>query len=122
MAVVKVSVERIANGVLAYRWLLANGDTGMPVCIPAASDKSVHVSGTFGAGGSISLRGSNKAVPVVATDPIMTAGEGGANPITKTAEGIEQIQENPQWIWPHVTAGDGTTALQCDVVAKGEWV
>jgi len=120
MAVKPYSISRPADGVLLVHWgALANGDTGNPVPLPNGSDKSCHVSGTFGAGGSCSLRGSNKVVPVVAADPILTAGEGGANPVTKTTEGIEQVQENPLWVWPHVTAGDGTTAIDVDLVVKG---
>jgi hypothetical protein len=123
MAVKSATVTRYGEGVLVVRWAgLANGDTGEPVVIPAAHDKSIHFSGTFGAGGSVSLRGSNKATPVVSGDPILTAGEGGANPITKTAEGIEQVQENPLHVWPHVTAGDGTTAINADLVVKGKGV
>lgn len=122
MAVKSAVVSRPADGVLVIRWVLANGDTGDPVILPHASDKCFHASGTFGVGGSVSLRGSNKAAPVVTTDPILTAGEGGANPVTKTAEGMEQVQENPLWIWPHVTAGDGSTSINCDLVVKGERV
>jgi len=120
MAVKPASITRPAEGVLHVRWLaLANGDTGEPVMLPHAPDKNIHFSGTFGAGGSVSLRGSSKLVPVVSTDPILTAGEGGANPITKTSEGMEQTQENPLWVWPHVTAGDGTTSINAEMAVKG---
>lgn len=87
---------------------LLNGDTGAPYEMPSAADRSVEFSGTFGAGGSISLKGSN-----------LTAGGTGshtltdpqANAITKTSAALEQVQEITRYMWPHVTAGDGTTNL-----------
>lgn len=95
------------NAVLHEWLLLANGDDGQAVEGADWADRTVQFDGTFGAGGSITLLGSNDGTNYFAlTDP-----QGGA--ITKTAAGLEVIEEGPRYIKPSVTAGDGTTALNC---------
>jgi hypothetical protein len=87
-------------------------DTGEPAEYPQFNDKTVHVNGTLGVGGSVSIEGSNNNVNwKVLTDPQ-------GNPLTFTAVNmIEQIMECPRYIRPNVTAGDGTTnfnvVIQC---------
>lgn len=70
------------------------------------SDKTVQVTGTFGAGGSVQIEGSNDggATWHVLNDPQGTA-------LVFTAAKTEAILENTQLIRPNVTAGDGTTLL-----------
>jgi len=87
-------------------WLaVPNGNTGQPVSLPGYFLESVHINGTFGAGGSVSLKGSNDATEyLVLTDPQ-------ANALTKTAAAIEAVLENCIHFRPEVTAGDGTTAI-----------
>ena len=105
--------------VFSYVWTLNNTDTGVAVKTANLSDKCVQFDGTFGAGGSVTLRGSNvaNADDTVAahwfplTDPQ-------ANAITKTSASGEQLLENPLWISPQVTAGDGTTAINVRLIAK----
>jgi hypothetical protein len=68
-------------------------------------ERCVTVHGTFGAGGSITIQGSNDGTNWFAlTDPQ-------GNALTKTAAAIEQVLESPLYIRPLVTAGDGTTSL-----------
>jgi hypothetical protein len=101
-----------ANGVLTTWSGLLNGDDGSPVEGVDFADRTMQVTGTFGTGGSVSLRGSNDGVNyVVLTDPQ-------GNAITKTAAGIEVIAEGPRYILPVVTAGDGTTALVVTIWAR----
>lgn len=91
---------------------LLNGDDGTPIEMPGSSDRSVHFVGTFGAGGTILLEGSNDGVNyVVLTDPQ-------GNAISKTATGLEMITELTRFIRPRVSAGDGTTDLQAYVLVK----
>ena len=120
MAVRAVLIEHTDQNTMRATWVgLLNGDTGDPVRMPSGSDKCVDMRGTYGAGGSISLKGTNKDAIDSVNDKILTAGEGGANPITSTTGVLlEQVQENPLNIYPHVTAGDGTTNLECRVVIK----
>ncbi len=108
-------------GVFMYTWAgLLNGDTGAPLQIPSMSDKTVHIFGTFGSGGSVTLQGSND--PRVLTNPgsavwvALTDPQG--NAITKTAAAIEALLENPIFIRPIVTAGDGSTDLTVIISAK----
>lgn len=84
----------------------ANGDTGAPIELSYYQDRTIQVVGTFGAGGSVSLQGSNDGGTTWATltDPL-------GNALTFTATGLKQILELPQKIRPSVTAGDGTTSL-----------
>lgn len=105
--------------VFAYNWTLANTDTGVPIRTANLSDKCVQFDGTFGAGGSVTLRGSNYQNPNDATAahwfPLTDAQ---ANAITKTSASGEQVFENPLWISPQVTAGDGTTSIVVRLIAK----
>ncbi len=58
-----------------FRWLgLANGDSGSPMELPAFADKSVQVTGIFGAGGELSIEGSNDGARIGACLPIRLAG------------------------------------------------
>jgi len=89
---------------------LLNGDVGDGVEYNQYGDRSVQVTGTFGAGGSVSLKGSNDGGTtwVVLTDPQ-------GNALTFTAAGLEAVSEFTQLIRPEVTAGDGTTSLTVNV-------
>lgn len=88
---------------------LLNGDDGVPLEGADWADRTIQFDGTFGAGGSISLLGSNDGTNYFAlTDPQ-------GNAITKTAAGLEVIEEGPRYIKPSVTAGDGTTSLNARI-------
>ncbi len=87
-------------------------DTGAPVDLVQYGDRSVHVSGTFGAGGSCRIQGSNNGTSfAVLTDPQ-------GNDINVTVEKIEAVQELTGKIRPLVTAGDVTTSLTVAMVAR----
>lgn len=106
-------------GVIRYSWTLNNTDTGVAISAAKFKDKTVHIYGTFGAGGSVTLRGSNKAAPSDATSgDWVTLTDAQANAITKTADAIEVLLEGPLWISPICTAGDGTTAITLDIVVE----
>ena len=75
------------------------------------TDRSVQVSGTFGAAGSVSIRGSNDGTNyAVLTDPQ-------GNALDFTAAKIEQISEATRYVKPVATAGDGTTDLTVTLMA-----
>ena len=91
---------------------LANGNQGNSISIARWADKSVQVSGTFGVGGSITIEGSmDGTVWAALHDPQ-------GNAITFAIAGIEFIVENTVLIRPNVTAGDGTTALDVDILGS----
>lgn len=101
-----------SNGALITWALLANGDTGSPVEGVDFADRTVQIGGTFGVGGSVTLEGSNDGTTYFAlTDPQ-------GNAVTKTAAGLEVLEESPRYIRPNVTAGDGTTSLTATIWAR----
>jgi hypothetical protein len=100
-------------GVSIVQWTpLANSDSGTPVEMANFSDRSVQVTGTFGAGGTIVIEGSIDGTNYVTlSDPSSTA-------LSKTAAFLEAILEVVRYIRPRVTAGDGTTSLTCTMIFK----
>lgn len=91
---------------------LLNADTGEPAELPGYADRTVQVTGTFGAGGTIIIEGSVDGTNyVVLTDPQ-------GNAISKTAAFLEAISEAVRYIRPRVSAGDGTTSLVCSILFR----
>jgi len=97
---------RSAVPACVFTWTgLDSDDSGIPIEAVDYVDRTVAITGTFGAGGSITLQGSNDNTTWFAlTDPQ-------GNAVTKTAAGMELISEAPVYIRPLVTAGDVTTSL-----------
>lgn len=91
---------------------MANGDTGAPAQLPGSGDKSIAVTGTFGAAGSCTLEGSNDGTNFFAlTNPTGSV-------IAITSAGMQAVTEACIYIRPHVTAGDGTTSLTATVFCR----
>ncbi len=91
---------------------LANGDSGDPVQWVDYADRCFQVTGTFGTGGSITLKGSNDGTEFLAlTDPQ-------GNALTFTSAKIEQVLELPRYVKPVVTAGDVTTSLTATICMR----
>jgi hypothetical protein len=92
---------------------LAAGDDGTPLEMPGSSDRSAQVTGTFGAGGTVVIEGSNDGVNYATlTDPQ-------GNLISITSAKIEAIMELVRYIRPRVTVGDGTTDLSVAILVMG---
>ena len=92
---------------------LLNGDDGAPADWVDYSDRCFQVTGTFGAGGSVTIQGSNDGTNWAAlADPQ-------GNALTFTSQRIEQALELPRYVRPNVTAGDGTTSLTVTLCMKG---
>lgn len=111
-------------GAIGVKWLaMANGDVGGPptnypltqVSLPGYPDRTIQFTGTFGAGGSVSLKGSNDGgnTWAILTDPL-------GNALTFTSAGMKQITELPEYVRPEVTAGDGTTSINAYLFCRGE--
>lgn len=105
MATVAVIGSRVAQGAHIWTWAsITEADTGGPITPDLGaitfSDKTVQMTGTWGAG-TIILEGSNDGV----TYSQLTDAQG--NAISMTANGIETILENPAYIRPRATAGAG---------------
>jgi len=100
--------------IIKYVWLnMANGDDGSPRELPAFADRSVQVVGTWGAGGELSIEGSNDGGTTwaVLSDPLGRA-------LAFTANDIQNITEISELIRPRVTGGDGTTLISVYFFAK----
>ena len=84
---------------------MVNGDVGAPVEWVDFADRCIQVTGTFGAGGTLTVQGSNDGTNWA------TMADPQGNALTITAAKIEQVLELPRYVRPNVTAGDGTTSL-----------
>lgn len=116
MAVIKPTVTPVGrrdNSNFVYAWLaVTEADTCMAIEGADLSDKSIHVSGTFG-GASVALFGSNNSFATTGKalrDPSSTV-------IAITAEDIKQVLETTQQIKPVATGGAGQS-LNIYVQAK----
>jgi len=93
------------NKIQVVRWTgLANGDVGQALDLSAYPDRSVQVVGTFGAGGSVTIQGSNNG------DDFASLADPQGNALAITTAKIEAILEAVRYIRPIVT-GDVTTSL-----------
>lgn len=109
--------------VLCIRWtpLTTTNVDGSWEMVPAYADRTVHVFGTFGAGCTLSIEGTNEvgtpAKPVTVND---SRGEG--NPMTFLTAGGDDIKvmaEAPLKVRPKITGGgDGTTSLTVIMVCR----
>ena len=92
---------------------LPNSEAGDAIPFSQYTDKSVQVSGTFGAGGSVRIEGSNDGGTTwaVLTDPQ-------GNDLNITTAKIEMVTEATALVRPRVTAGDGTTAINVHMLMK----
>lgn len=103
------------GSVTVYQWTpltTANSD-GAPVGAVQYADRSVQVTGTFGAGGSITFQGSNDGTNWAT----LNTAQGAAVALT-AANQLKQLVEIPRFIRPFVTAGDGTTSITAIMVAR----
>ena len=103
------------NAALVKWPALANGDTGRPYQHPGHNDRSVDVKGTYGAGGTCIIEGSNEMEPT----SYGTLNDPQGNPLSFTVERVEAILENVVSIRPRVSAGDGTTAIDVYLLLVG---
>jgi hypothetical protein len=117
VATITASFDRIktfgdVGHVVTWAALTTTNNYGSPVSMVGWSDRSIQLLGTLGAGGAVTMYGSNKAAPDEGTDTdwaILTDPQG--NNIALTTLKVEQILEITRWVRPKITAGDGTTSL-----------
>jgi len=91
-----------AYDVMTLTWAtMGNADTGTAAAVPSYSDKTVHITGTFGSA-TVTIQGSNDNVNwTTLTDIQGTA-------LAVTADDISLIAENPLYIRPITAGGTGT--------------
>lgn len=97
---------------LAVWATLLNGDDGAPFEFVDWADRTIQVFGTFGAGGTVLVEGSNDG----ANWATLTDSNGVA--MSLTAASVKQINEVPRYVRPRVSAGDGSTSLTFSLVAR----
>lgn len=120
MATVNAQIRSVGRGVLEVVWTpLLNGDVGTPFDATMFPDKTVTVRGTFGVGGSVTIKGTDLADPTAVTGwDALNDSRGEGNALTFTARDTRVILESPGELAPHVTAGDGTTSLTVVIYAQ----
>ena len=124
MATVASTIQRVNTflddaHVLSWTPLTTTNADGGAIEMPGSADRTIQFLGTFGAGGTIILQGSNVLAPVAGTDTDwFTLTDPQGNAISKTAAGGEAVLELTRWVRPKVTAGDGTTSLTALLLVK----
>lgn len=102
-----------------YQWTgltNATSDTGAPLTLPEYADRSVQVKGTFGAGGTVVIEGSNDRK--ADTPTYATLNDPNGNALSITAAKIEQVLESTYLIRPRISGGDGTTDLTVTIMVR----
>ena len=95
------------GSVITYSWtMVTNLDTGAPIPFAQWADRSVQMSGTWGAGGgTITWEGSNDGTTYFAlSDPR-------ADAIAKTADALEQVVGAALWARPRVSVASVTSVV-----------
>jgi len=82
---------------------MANGDVGGNPPEGIWTEAYGQVTGTFGVAGSVQLEGSEDNINWYKLSPAALTSAGTFGPL--------EAGERPRYLRPHVTAGDGTTAL-----------
>ena len=98
----KIWIRR--NDVVAYEWVMEEGDTAIAVEVPNKSDKTVQVSGTFGSA-TITVQGSVDPSGAVFNDLRDPQG----NTISITSADIVTVLENVAFIQPIITGGSSSS-------------
>lgn len=115
MAITSGTGVWINNRVHKQTWAaIPNGNQGSALSNPGLNDKTVQILGTFGAGGTVVIEGSNDGGTTWAT---LNDSRGEGSALSFTAANIVTILENPERIRPNVTSGDGTTAITVIIVS-----
>lgn len=95
------------NKYQTVEWNLASGEAGEEVRFGEHDDKSVQITATLG-GATFALQGSMDG------DNWSTLTKQGVTGAGRDIDGagLFRIQQNPKFIRPNVTGGDGTTAVK----------
>ena len=108
MAVIAPVIDRLSatpdESVLRVTWpAVTEADTCTPVSFPAWCERTAQVFGTFGAGGAVTMQGSNDGTNFATMNNRQGAG------IVVTAAGLATSQDLPVWVRPLISAGTGVS-------------
>jgi hypothetical protein len=116
MAVVSFTTQTVKTfgdqSVIATWTPLLNTDSGTPLQMTGSADRSVQLFGTFGAGGTVLIEGSNDGVNYATLKDPANA------PLSITAAGVHSVLPVTAYIRPRVSAGDGTTSLSVIMLVR----
>lgn len=87
-------------------------DSGAPVSLAGSADRSVQVEGTFGAGGTLLIEGSNDNINW------RTLKDHLGNLLSFTSADIRSVDQIVRYIRPRITGGDGTTSLTVTMLLR----
>lgn len=102
-----LSQKFFGNVVVIYTWtaLVQLDDTGAPVSGPGWADRSFQVEGTFGAGGTVVIEGSNDGTNYrTLNDPY-------GNPMSITSPGLYQLTQDSLFVRPRLSVADDTSSI-----------
>lgn len=100
---------------IIYQWSSLTNDTsdvGAALELPGWADRSVQITGTFGAGGTCVIEGSNDGTNYVTLNNL----QGSA--LSLTSATVKGIAEITRYIRPRISGGDGTTSLTITILAR----
>lgn len=109
MATVNYTIKRHDDDSLTFTWTLlteTNAD-GQPLVLSRFTEKNVQAYGTFGAGGTVKMQGTNDD-PGAFTNPVDLEGVNNSA-LSFTSAGMETLKEVPVQIRPLVSAGTGVS-------------
>lgn len=112
--VVKTQLDATAI-VLEWTGLLANDD-GAWLLLGHYADKSLHVTGTP-SGATVRLQGSNEDTPTTPNAVNLSSPSETTIGVTATPA-LKQVLENPLYVRPLVSGGDGSTAITVRLVCR----
>ena len=106
----------IAKGVARTLWegVTTSSTTNGAETAAGLPDKTVYVTGTFNTG-VVTMEGSNNT----ATGPYINCVDPQGNAIAFSADGMEAILENPQFIRPRVSGATGGTDVDVIMISRG---
>lgn len=114
MATIVPTVTRNGDGSvikMSYETLTTTNDVGSVIAWPEYWGRTIQVLGTFGAGGTLLVEGSNDGGTTWAT-----LDDGFGDPLSITAAGIYTITAVTELTRVRVSAGDGTTDLDVHIL------
>lgn len=102
---------------LAIEWAgLTAGDVGDWVLLGHYADKCLHVYGVVG-GAVVTLEGTNEDISAGSSYSV-PLNDTLQNPIAINVTGMRQVLENPLYVRPVISGGDGTTAIAVRLVCR----
>lgn len=119
MATVSGTGTWLSRGVYKHSWTLTStASTGRPATLASLPDKTMSVRGTF-AGCTVALIGSNQSATVAQaslTTQSLNDSRGEGNALSFTAANVVTVVENPNLIYPKLTALGTSVTVKSVVV------